>query len=430
MCGTNLPICRRDFWCGPCLPPTPPPCHPFIMILRGGRAGEWEAPVTDKKDTRAGEWEAPVTDKKRHQGVGVGGSGNRPKKASTAGDRVPRGASGEGELLMAVRQLPANVINRIAAGEVIERPASVVKELVENAIDAGARHINVVTQQGGRALIQVSDDGHGMDESDLALCVERHATSKLSDDDLLNIDTLGFRGEALPSIGSVARLTIVSRAHTGDGQPAEQANEIRVEGGRVTGPRPAAHNRGTRVEVRDLFYATPARLKFLKSERAETANISDVVKRLAMAHPEIGFSLTTGSRAGLRLAPVSSDDTDGLLKRLGRIMGPQFVEDALTVTAARDAVTLSGFAGVPTLHRANAMMLFSLRQWPAGARQTADRCGACGLWRFSAQRALSDDGLVFEPAAARGGCERASGKGGSAVPRSGPYSRYHRWRFA
>lgn len=254
---------------------------------------------------------------------------------------------------MVVRQLPPSLINRIAAGEVIERPASVVKELVENAVDAGASRIDVVATGGGLSLIRVSDDGCGMDAADLALAVERHATSKLSSDDLLDIGTLGFRGEAIPSIGSVARLTIQSRARGSDA-----GSEIRIEGGNSSGVRPAALNPGTRVEVRDLFYATPARLKFMKSERAEQGAISEVVKRLAMAHPGISFALTSGERTTLRLPAVMTGDAQGVLARLGRIMGDDFMGDSLAIRAARDGVTLEGFAGLPTLNRANQMMQF------------------------------------------------------------------------
>ena len=256
---------------------------------------------------------------------------------------------------MSVRQLPPDMINRIAAGEVIERPASVIKELVENAIDAGAQNIEVIAQKGGLSLIRVTDDGFGMNEQDLTLCVERHATSKLQGTDLLAIHTLGFRGEALPSIGSVARLKITSRPAV---PKAAEALEIEVNGGLKSGPRPGVLNRGTRVEVRDLFFATPARLKFMKSERAENMAINDTIKRLAMAHPQTGFSVTVGERAGLRLPPVKSGDREGLLARLGRIMGKDFMDDALTVNARREDIELSGFAGLPTLNRANAMMQF------------------------------------------------------------------------
>ena len=200
---------------------------------------------------------------------------------------------------MPIRQLPPETVNRIAAGEVIERPASVVKELVENAIDAGACEIEVVTSAGGLSLIRVTDDGSGMEPDDLALSVERHATSKLSDDDLFDIRTLGFRGEALPSIGSIAHLSIQSRA-----RGARDAHEIIVARGEKGSLRPAALNAGTRVEVRDLFSATPARLKFLKSERSENMAVSEVVKRLAMAHPAIGFSADHGRAHWAQIAEM------------------------------------------------------------------------------------------------------------------------------
>jgi len=246
---------------------------------------------------------------------------------------------------MPIRQLSPETINRIAAGEVVERPASVVKELVENALDAGASEIEVVTAGGGLSLIRVIDNGSGMDSGDLALCVERHATSKLSEEDLFAIHTLGFRGEALPSIGSIAKLTIVTRPKS-----IAEALAITVDRGAKGEIRPAAANPGTRIEVRDLFSSVPARLKFLKSERAENQAVSDVVKRLAMAHPEVGFSLTMGERASLVL-PRETSDPEGLLKRLGRIMGRDFMGDALPVMGTREDVSLSGFAGLPTLHR-------------------------------------------------------------------------------
>ena len=253
---------------------------------------------------------------------------------------------------MTIRQLSPETVNRIAAGEVIERPASVVKELVENAIDAGASEIEIVIAGGGLSLIRVTDDGCGMSGPDLALCVERHATSKLSEDDLTDIRTLGFRGEALPSIGSIATLTVASHPRAG-GSP----QEITVDRGEKHPVKPAAVNQGTRVEVRDLFSATPARLKFLKSERAETMAVSDVVKRLAMAHPTLGFSLTAGERTGLRL-PASPEGPDGLLTRLGRIMGREFLADALPISAGREGISLAGFAGLPTLHRPGQTMQF------------------------------------------------------------------------
>ena len=249
---------------------------------------------------------------------------------------------------MPIRQLSAETINRIAAGEVIERPASVVKELIENAIDAGATVIDIVTVAGGLSLIRVSDDGIGMSASDLALAVERHATSKLSEEDLFNIATLGFRGEALPSIGAIAHLAVASRLPA-----AAAAHEIVVDRGHKQDLRPVALNGGTRVEVRELFSATPARLKFLKSERAENAAIAEVVKRIALAHPGIAFTLTSGERTGLRL-PCEPLGADAHLCRLGRIMGRDFMADALPVEAEREGVCITGFAGLPTLHRPDA----------------------------------------------------------------------------
>lgn len=249
---------------------------------------------------------------------------------------------------MAIRQLSPATVNRIAAGEVVERPASVVKELVENALDAGASEIEIVTAAGGLSLIRVTDDGRGMDRQDLSLSVERHATSKLTGEDLLAIETLGFRGEALPSIGSIARLAIASRPREG-----RDAFEIAVDRGVRYEPKPAALNPGTRVEVRDLFSATPARLKFLKSERAENLAVSEAVKRLAMAHPHVGFSLTMGERTGLSL-PRCTPTADGMLERLGRIMGRAFMADAVPVSGVREGISVRGFAGLPTLHRPDA----------------------------------------------------------------------------
>lgn len=256
-----------------------------------------------------------------------------------------------------IRRLSEGTINRIAAGEVVERPASAVKELVENAIDAGARHVDIVVQGGGRDLIRITDDGCGMDAEELELAVERHATSKLAIDeagreDLMRIATLGFRGEALPSIGAVARLSIVSRA-----QGAENAHRISVEGGRKSAVEPAAGPPGTRIEVRDLFYATPARLKFMKSARAETMAVSDTVKRLAMAHPEVGFTLTSESRNMLRVEPELPGE-GGRLSRLSAIMGRDFSSNALPIDATREDVRLTGFAGLPTYNRGNAQLQY------------------------------------------------------------------------
>ncbi|MFP6730528.1 MAG: DNA mismatch repair endonuclease MutL [Alphaproteobacteria bacterium] len=255
---------------------------------------------------------------------------------------------------MIIRILPPATINRIAAGEVVERPASVVKELVENAIDAGAMRIDVIMDDGGRGLIAVTDDGHGMNPEALDLAVTRHATSKLADDDdLLNITALGFRGEALPSIASVCRMSLISRV-----AGAEQAWALTIEGGERQNLAPAALAAGTRIEVRDLFYATPARLKFLKTPRTEIDYAADAVKRLAMANPAIGFSLTTDGRDLLRLDGVApgllESPAEARLARLGAVMKRGFADNALIIDAERDGVRLTGHAGLPTLNRGNA----------------------------------------------------------------------------
>ena len=260
---------------------------------------------------------------------------------------------------MAIRRLSEGTVNRIAAGEVVERPAAAVKELVENALDAGASRIEVAASNGGADLILVEDNGSGMEAGDLVLAIERHATSKLpernGEDDLSHIETLGFRGEALPSIGAVSRLAILSRT------ASSEAREIRVEGGKLTGPRPtgfrAQGQHGTRVEVRELFYATPARLKFLKSSRSEDLATTDIVKRLAMARPDVAFHLTLDGRKALDL-PAEADLFEGRLKRLGQIMGREFQDNAVKVDATREGVRLSGYAGLPTYNRANARMQF------------------------------------------------------------------------
>src|SRR5690349_1074130 len=235
---------------------------------------------------------------------------------------------------MPVRQLSEGIVNRIAAGEVVERPASVVKELVENALDAGATHIEVVTDGGGRRLIRVTDDGAGMTRADLALAVERHATSKLADDDLLQICTLGFRGEALPSIGSVARLAIATR-HARE----PHAWAIGVDGGEKSDVKPAALGEGTRVEVRDLFYATPARLKFLKTDRTEAEAIREVVRRLAMARPGVAFTLAGEERAGVTWA-ASLPGAPGRLARLSDILGAEFRANAVEIASERNGVAV------------------------------------------------------------------------------------------
>jgi DNA mismatch repair protein MutL len=262
---------------------------------------------------------------------------------------------------MSIRLLPPNLVNQIAAGEVVERPASVVKELVENALDAGSRRIEVVLRDGGRALISVTDDGHGMDQHELAMAVERHATSKLPDDDLVHISQFGFRGEALPAIGAVGRLAIVSRARGSD-----HAWSLSVEGGAKSPVAPAAFNQGTRVELRDLFYAVPARLKFLKTARSELNAVSEIVQRLAMAHPDVAFSLSDDERSVLKLHAETADLMPGLevapdaarLKRLAGVMGRDFADNAAPVEAGRDGHRVTGYAGLPTLNRATASQQF------------------------------------------------------------------------
>ena len=256
---------------------------------------------------------------------------------------------------MALRQLPPVLVNRIAAGEVVERPAAAVKELVENAIDAGARRVDVMLHDGGQSLIVVSDDGEGMSAEELALAVERHCTSKLPHDDLLDIRWLGFRGEALPSIGAVSRLSIASRK-----RGAAEAWSIAVDAGVKGDVRPAAQTQGTRVEVRDLFYATPARLKFMKTPRAERDQAVDVVERLAMAHPDIAFTVTAeDNREILRLSAIAGDlaghDAHAARReRLATVLGRSFADNALPIEAERAGVRLTGLAGLPTLNRATA----------------------------------------------------------------------------
>lgn len=250
---------------------------------------------------------------------------------------------------MPVRQLSEAVVNRIAAGEVVERPASVVKELVENALDAGARRIEVVLSGGGARLIRVTDDGSGMPPGDLALAVDRHATSKLPNDDLHAVSTLGFRGEALPSIGAVAKLSIVTRTND-----AANAVEIVVDGGKKHAVRPAALSKGTRIEVRDLFYATPARLKFLKSERAENAAAVEALRRLALARPDVTFVLAAEDRPAVTYA-TQTNDADGRLARMADVLGADLRENAVAIEGEREEVLLSGIAGLPTFSRANSL---------------------------------------------------------------------------
>jgi DNA mismatch repair protein MutL len=250
-----------------------------------------------------------------------------------------------------IRQLPEDLINRIAAGEVVERPASVVKELVENAIDAGASRVVITTAAGGKGLIRIEDDGHGMDRADLILSVERHATSKLSEDELDDIRTLGFRGEALASIGSVAELSIASRR-----ADAESGLRLDVRSGVRSGPVPLAMNRGTIVEVRNLFANVPARLKFLKTDRAEAAAITDVLKRLAMANPAVHFVLNGTDRSPSNWPAVTG--TGALQARLAQVIGDDFAQNAVTLATSRHGVVVAGLAGLPTYTRANSLSQF------------------------------------------------------------------------
>ncbi|ESY65821.1 DNA mismatch repair endonuclease MutL [Mesorhizobium sp. M0051] len=253
---------------------------------------------------------------------------------------------------MPIRQLSETMINQIAAGEVIERPASVVKELVENALDAGAGRVEIVTAGGGLNLVRVTDDGSGIPEPELALAIARHCTSKLTED-INDIRSLGFRGEALPSIGSVSRLSIRSRTAAGD-----SAAEIGIEGGRVLPVRPAAANRGTTVEVRDLFFATPARLKFMKGERAESSATSDVVKRIAIAFPAVRFTLAGSDRSTLEL-PATDDGAEGSLRRIAQVMGADFPDNSIAINAMREGVHLTGHVSIPSFTRANALQQYA-----------------------------------------------------------------------
>lgn len=248
---------------------------------------------------------------------------------------------------MRIRHLPDYLVNQIAAGEVIERPAAAVKELVENAIDAGATQIDIDVRDGGKSLIMIRDNGFGMSAEEMEAAIQRHATSKLPDDDLVHINHLGFRGEALPSIGSVSRLSIKSK-------PANQddAWEISMAGGKRTKPAPTAHAEGTTIEVRDLFYATPARLKFLKTERSEYNAIKDTIQRIAMAFPAIGFKLSHDGVVKLHLAQEQGDLLDQRHGRLTAILGKDFGENALPILAEREGIKISGYSSLPTLNRA------------------------------------------------------------------------------
>ncbi len=251
---------------------------------------------------------------------------------------------------MPIRILPDSIINQIAAGEVVERPSSVIKELIENALDAGAKRIDITLSNGGKNLIIVSDDGKGMTKDELALCVERHATSKLENDDLFHIRHFGFRGEALPSVGSVAKLKIISRA-----KGASEGFELEVNGGIKTAVKPAAISKGTRIEVRDLFYTTPARLKFLKTDTAELGACLDITERLAMANPDVSFYLTHEGKQKLALNACQGEFFDARLKRLGEVLGREFEQNSLLINVSREYAKVSGYISLPTLNKANSL---------------------------------------------------------------------------
>ncbi len=278
---------------------------------------------------------------------------------------------------MAIRLLPPVLVNRIAAGEVVERPAAAVKELVENAIDAGASRIEVVLKEGGQALISVADNGAGMTPDELALAIERHCTSKLPDDDLSHIAALGFRGEALPSIGAVSRMRIVSRP-----PGAANAWEIAVEAGAKHAPVPAAHPPGTRVEVRDLFFATPARLKFLKTPRTERDLAVDMVRRLAMAYPAVAFNVTGDEERVLLRLTATAEGSPAIARRarLAALLGRDFAENSIEIDAERGGFQLTGLAGLPTLNQALCATNCSSARCAAPIR-TCWRATATRWWR-------------------------------------------------
>ena len=313
---------------------------------------------------------------------------------------------------MSVVRLNSSVINQIAAGEVVERPASVVKELLENAVDASASRIDVATAAGGKNLIRVTDDGIGMSKQDLALSVERHCTSKLTHD-LLDIRTLGFRGEALPSIGAVASLKMTTRA-LGD----SDAWQILVDNGMVTGPSPAALSKGTIVEVSGLFQNIPARLKFLKSDRAEANAVTEIFKRIALAFPQIRFAIGGSDRTSLEYAATTH------LERVNQILGQEFGDNALEIDSERQGVRLTGYAGLPTFNRGNALHQYFF----VNGRPVKDRALA-GAIRGAYADFLARDRhgvvvLFLDLDPHQGGCERAPGQIGRAVSRSrvGPRS--------
>ena len=312
-----------------------------------------------------------------------------------------------------VRRLDPVLIDRIAAGEVVERPAAAVKELVENAIDAGARAISVEITDGGRRLIRVTDDGCGMHAQDLALAVERHATSKLPGGDLSDIRTLGFRGEALPSIAAVSRLTITSRP-----PGAENGLSMRVDAGLRQPVMPAPAMTGTRIEVADLFMATPARLKFLKSDRAEAQAVAEVVRRLAVAHPQIRFSLT-GEHLTDFSWPAEEPGQEGLARRLARVLGRDFPENAISIDAAREGFALRGAIGLPTFHRGTGAHVHFVVNGRPVPRQAAALRRARRLCRRDGLGPASGPGPVHRLRPGHRRCQRPSGQDRGAFPGAG-----------
>ena len=262
---------------------------------------------------------------------------------------------------MPIRQLPGHLVNQIAAGEVVERPASVVKELLENSLDAGASTIDIDIQDGGQKLIRIRDDGSGIDKDELVLALSRHATSKIESlEDLEAVASLGFRGEALPSIASVAELVLQSRR-------GDTAWQVEADNGAISEPAPLAHPPGTTVSVHDLFYNTPARRKFLRTERTEFNHIDKWVRRLALARPDVAFTLTHNRRMTLSL-PQAFDD-EARLQRIGKICGEAFAEQAIFLSREAEGLALSGWLGLPTYNRSQPDLQF----WFVNGRSIADR---------------------------------------------------------
>lgn len=249
---------------------------------------------------------------------------------------------------MTIKFLSESTINRIAAGEVIERPASVVKELVENAVDAGSTKIDIILERAGKNLIIISDDGIGMTNRELEIAVERHTTSKLDESDFLNIHTFGFRGEALPSIAAISKMLITSKK-----RDADKAFQIKLIGGNEKQVTVSVHNEGTKIEIRDLFFATPARLKFLRADKTELAATVDVVKKIALAHPEISFSLTHDGKSLLKLKGQNKDAETNLKQRIIDVIGEDFIRNAAYIDFKTPDFSICGYTSIPTYNRAS-----------------------------------------------------------------------------